>query len=86
MLLMPFISYMDVNVSDRHTTFYLSSLTRVTLSSPSSSSLSFIQSQLQWKNNISQAMTTWLLWIICLERCEATFYSHHNRYLDTVDQ
>lgn len=48
--------------------------------------LSFIQSQLQWKNNISQAMTPWPLWIICLERCEATFYSHHNRYLDIADQ
>lgn len=84
---MPFIIYMDVNVSNWHTTFYLSCLTLMTVGTPFSSSLSPpIQSQLQWKNNISQAMTPWPLWIICLERCEATFYIHHNRYLDIVDQ
>lgn len=84
---MPFIIDMDDNVSNWHTTFHLSDLTLMTpgvrvlssflLSSPS---------QIQWRSNISQAMTPWPLWIICLERREATFYIHHNRYLDTVDQ
>lgn len=84
---MPFIIYIDVNVSNWHTTIYLSSLMLVTPGTPFSFSLSLpIQSQLQWENNLSQAMTPWPLWIICLEKSEATFYIHHNRYLDIVDQ